>query len=63
MRDITLKGKVLLKNSIDRDSYIHVCEYTGDVITYEEVMRREKKYLSDCDRKGIPYLYYPGKKL
>ena len=63
-----MKGKgVVDKVEVDKDSYI--CEYTGDIITYEEAKTREEKYLGEHDLKGLEYrgyiffFHHHGKKL
>ena len=68
MIDIPGKGKdVVAKLNTDKESYI--CEYTGEIISYEEAKTREEKYLSDHDNKGLDYrgyiffFYHCGKKL
>lgn len=68
VKDIPNKGMgVVAKVKIDQDSYI--CEYTGDIITYEEAKSREEKYLGEHDVKGLDYqgyiffFHHYGKKL
>ena len=57
MKDIPNKGKgVIAKVELNKDSY--VCEYTGDLITYEEAKIREEKYLGNCDLNGQEYHGY-----